>query len=177
MPRYLNKPVITAISVQTVWIVIVVIFFITLGVFHSKFYSFGPGPDLKIPFINIVIDTWWKWTGIEAYMMVDAAVRVYCSNVVDPWVMTVALGPQGSLDMTQSMTLFFVNLYWTMPMVKALFAMALGFTQVDFLLSEIVTIFITGLVSSTYIVYNKPYMPFNYGYKFLPRKQYTQQQQ
>ena len=170
-----NKQVALAIGVQSAWVCCVVAYFSWLDVFESSFYRFGPSEELKIPFINIAIDTWGKWFGLLVYMIGDSAVRVYTNNIVDPWVTTVALAPRGKLDMTQMRTLLLVNFYWTMPMVKALFAIAIGLTQIDLLAAEIVTIFITNFITSGYVVLRKPYNTTQEQPQKSPRRRASQE--
>lgn len=150
-----NKKVIIASCVYTIWTLIVVLSFLELGVIRSDFYRFGPSSTLVIPFINIHIDNWWRWSEIAIYCVLNQGIGIYVGDMIYPWIVNTAMDPESKLDMSPLITWILTNIYFILPGLDRLFTFAISYTQIDFLLLQLITTVFVGSCTNGWIIFNK----------------------
>ena len=67
-----------AITVLMVWLVIVLVSFNTIGLFHSDFMRFGPHPTTKI--MTLTIDSWHNWWLVAMASFLSTCVNDFFSD-------------------------------------------------------------------------------------------------
>ena len=72
-----------AISCLMVWLVIVLISFNSIGLFHSDFMHLGPSPKTKI--MTITIDTWHEWSMVAVASFTSTCFNDFFSDSLTPF--------------------------------------------------------------------------------------------
>lgn len=150
----LPKNVIRGTIACLIWKVVVLILWSTLGMYRSKYYSFGPSDSLYLAFVDVAIDTPVKYAAIMCYIVAECALKVYSGDLVYPWINTVVMNPGVEVPHDLRIAYAVTNLYWGVNCFNTIFFFALGFAQVDFALAIGMTSLISGMVTSYIVVFD-----------------------
>jgi len=76
-----------ALAAVVVWLLVHAATFYYLGVFDSRYFSFGPHPRLW--FVGAVIDTWHRWMALVGVRVVGVCLETLVDDAIPRWVRTV----------------------------------------------------------------------------------------
>ncbi len=148
------RNIITGICINTIWKIIVVVLWISLGMFSSDYYRFGPSDTLMLAFVDIPINTWPKYMVIISYVIIDCLLKVVSGDFVYPWINAVVMNPSITIKQNKSTTYILTNYYWGLNSFNTIFFFALSMSQVDFALVGAISGIIAGMISSYYVIFD-----------------------
>jgi len=153
--RELPKSVLYGILTGNIWILVVMALWVSLGMYNSSYYKFGPSDTMILAFTNIAINTWPKYIGIVFYIIFSCFMTVISGDWVYPWINAVVMNPEATLQTHKSYAYAVVNYFWFINSLYNIFFFALTYTQVDLALFTIGGSCIGGLISSYFIIFDK----------------------
>jgi len=152
----MNSPIIATI-VNVVWLVTVVSVFSGMG-FLNRYIAFGPNSELT--FLNVVIDTWEKWTILIIYTLASNVVQIYTSDVIYPWIVTQVQNIKTPLIYSKGGTISMVLFYNFSVTFGSFIGIYIVFTQADFMIATIIAQLITNAITTCiYIKKKDEYLP------------------
>ena len=126
-----------AIMVLMVWLIIVLISFNTIGLFHSDFMRFGPHPTTKI--MTLTIDTWHNWWLVAMASFLSTCVNDFFSDSLSPFFLnTIQDHKTKYLPYTKTTCYIILQLWSTYCCLMSIFSVGLLMSQIDFLLIRLV---------------------------------------
>jgi len=141
-------------AVLVVWSAVMLSIFFALGVLHSSFFRFGPGPDLK--FMSIKIDTIEEWGLLAIYCCVDTMIKSFGHDAVIPWVNHTVSDPKCTmLPYSKATCLIIIEIYFSYVHLSHVFKFFLTLTQIDFILISAVSDLGIKIYSYTAYMQNK----------------------
>lgn len=115
------------------WGGVVVCMFWWTGVLRSKFVQFGPNDGIK--FLDFRIDTWWRWTLVAAFGVMDSAIWELAHQALHPWAINSVLDPKTPhLPYSKLTCLAVMESYYLHGMLVGPFAFYMSLTQLDLVL-------------------------------------------
>ena len=67
------------------WLCIVLVSFYDIGLFHGNYMQMGPSSNTK--FMDITLDTWYKWSMVAVFTGVSTCVNDFMSDSISPWLL------------------------------------------------------------------------------------------
>ena len=126
-----------AISVLMVWLIIVLISFNTIGLFHSDFMRFGPHPTTKI--MTLTIDTWHNWWLVAMASFLSTCVNDFFGDSLSPFFLnTIQDHKTKYLPYSKTTCYIILQLWSTYCCLMSIFSVGLLMSQIDFLLIRLV---------------------------------------
>jgi hypothetical protein len=68
------------------WMLVTLLGYLYLGVYHSSYFTFGPNANLH--FVGAPIDTWSKWGCLLAARVLSAITEAALGDLIEPWIIT-----------------------------------------------------------------------------------------
>ena len=158
IPRFFfNDKRVTAL-ILVVWLITIFLIFLSLGVLHSDFFRFGPGP--KLHFMSIVIDTYQEWMLLALYCCVDKLVQSFGHDSIILWQTHTLADPKcKSLPYSKSTCLLITETYYAYLHFSYIFKFFLSFTQFDFVLIAALSDMVMKIYSYSSYMEHKTYDP------------------
>ena len=126
-----------AITVLMVWLVVVLISFNTIGLFHSDFMRFGPHPTTKI--MTLTIDTWHNWWLVAMASFLSTCVNDFFGDSLSPFFLnTIQDHKTKYLPYSKTTCYIILQLWSTYCCLMSIFSVGLLMSQIDFLLIRLV---------------------------------------
>jgi len=150
--RPIKKTVVISVIFSYIWFTFEMILWLSLGVYHSSYYSYGPSKDLILPFTNIVIDTWIKWIALIIHTFASNIIETIIGDMVYPWITSVVLNPEVPLYHNNRNTIIIVNLFFTVKSLSTLLFFMISFAQFDIAFTAVLSQLLAGLYSTTKVV-------------------------
>ena len=133
IPSFLFTDKRVSCVVLMVWLVVIFCIFFSMGVLHSSFFRFGP--SVKLHFMTVNVDTWFKWCLLSVYCCVDTLIKSFGHDSLVPWFTTALADPKSTaLPYAKGMCLLIVEVYYMYVHFSYIFKFFLSFTQFDFVL-------------------------------------------
>jgi hypothetical protein len=126
-----------AISVLMVWLIIVLVSFNTIGLFHSDFMRFGPHPTTKI--MTLTIDTWHNWWLVAMASFLSTCVNDFFGDSLSPFFLnTIQDHKTKYLPYSKTTCYIILQLWSTYCCLMSIFSVSLLMSQIDFLLIRLI---------------------------------------
>ena len=90
---YARSPMKALVAVA-IWMLVYGVVFDLLGVFDSRYFSFGPHPLLK--FVGAPIDTWQRWGALVGVRVVGVFLETLVDDAIPRWIRTTFWNPPTS---------------------------------------------------------------------------------
>ena len=120
-----------------VWLIIVLISFNTIGLFHSDFMRFGPHPTTKI--MTLTIDTWHNWWLVALASFMSTCVNDFFGDSLSPFFLnTIQDHKTKYLPYSKTTCYIILQLWSTYCCLMSIFSVGLLMSQIDFLLIRLV---------------------------------------
>jgi len=120
-----------------IWLIITQIGYMSLGVFNSDYFSFGPSERLK--FINAPIDTWFKWVVLASFRLIGTVAEVASGDMIGPWITTTIQDEhKKTLPFPAWKCKMIVQMFYFYHDFNSMFSVFLALTQVDMALIVII---------------------------------------
>lgn len=122
-----------AITCLMVWLVIVLLAFNSIGLFHSDFTRLGPSPTTKI--MTLTIDTWDRWMMVAVASFTSTCFNDFFSDSLTPFFLnTIQDQKTKYLPYTKTTCYIILQLWSVYCSLMSIFSVGLLMSQVDFLL-------------------------------------------
>ena len=126
-----------AITVLMVWLIVVLISFNTIGLFHSDFMRFGPHPTTKI--MTLTIDTWHNWWLVAMASFLSTCVNDFFGDSLSPFFLnTIQDHKTRYLPYSKTTCYVILQLWSTYCCLMSIFSVGLLMSQIDFLLIRLI---------------------------------------
>lgn len=155
MTKPLPKNVIYAIIVSATWMLVEIALWTWMEIRKSDYYSWGPSSTFSLPFTDIIVDTWAKWTALMIHTTVSVSIGVFSADMFYPWMGSVALNPEVPILHNRLHTWIAVNFFWFISSVNGLMFFMLIYSQFDVALNSACTAVIMGMYSSHRAIHDK----------------------
>lgn len=116
-----------------IWMGILLFIFLSLGITNSQFLSFGPSKETI--FLNIIIDTWGKWSLLSVFMFFNTLFKVFIDESVYPFISNYIQDPKCQvISYSKNSCMYICLTYYFYVNIISILSIAGSFTQIDFLL-------------------------------------------
>jgi hypothetical protein len=121
------------ISVLMVWLVVALVGFQSIDLFHTQFMTFGPSPETKL--MTLTIDTWGKWSMVAITSFVSTCISDFTGDALIPWVTNCVQDYKAKYIPYSKITIYIIlQLYAVYCNCASIFAISLMMSQIDFLM-------------------------------------------
>lgn len=140
-----------ASNVVFVWLAITFIMLLSFGFASSEFVNFGPND--KLLFLGIKINTWGKWAGVCIYTFINQIVTTYGLETISPWMINnVQNREYRVLSLGKAQTLFYINIWYTYMWMSRIFGIQVFLSQLDIMCLVLITdLLCTNYVTKKYL--------------------------
>jgi len=122
-----------AITLLMIWLVILLVSFNTIGLFHSDFMRFGPSENTKI--MSLTIRTWDDWILVTCASFFSTCVNDFFSDALAPFFTnTIQDHKTKYLPYSKTTCYIILQLYSAYCCLMSVFSVGLLMSQIDFLL-------------------------------------------
>lgn len=126
-----------AIGCLMVWLVIVLVAFNSIGLFHSEFIRLGPSPTTKI--MSLTIDTWDKWFMVATASFTSTCFNDFFSDSLSPFFLNTIQDQKTKYLPYSKFTCYVILQLWSIYCgLMSIFSVGLLMSQIDFLLIRLV---------------------------------------
>ena len=120
-----------AVTVLMVWLIIVMSIFKDIGLLDTSFMTFGPSSTAK--FMGVVLDSWYKWSMVAGFTLVNTSINDFMSDAISPWILnTITDHKSKYIPYPKYMCLGIAQLWAIYCNLMSVFGMFLAMTQIDF---------------------------------------------
>jgi hypothetical protein len=148
-----------------VWLVIVLIIFSQMGLFHSEFVRFGPSPTTT--YVGITLDTWEKWSAVAIFSAVSSFMNDMANESLEPFFLCVIRDVKGRYIPFSKLSCVLLTQAWTIyASVMSLFALYTFFSQADFVLIKLIVGLLVNMYSTIRYLRNKKHEPVKFAQYF-----------
>ena len=93
------------------------------------------GPSDKVKFLNVAIHSWFRWSLVAAFCMIDSAIGEVAHEAIHLWEINTVLDPKTlTLPYSRTVCLLILESYYLHSVLIRPFALWLSLTQFDFAL-------------------------------------------
>jgi hypothetical protein len=126
-----------AIGVLITWLVMVLVAFQSIGLFHSDFMRFGPSATTRI--MTITIDTWHEWWLVAGASFLSTCMNDFFSDALSPFFINTIQDHKTKYLPYSKITCYVILQLWsTYCCLMSIFSIGLLMSQIDFLLIRMV---------------------------------------
>jgi hypothetical protein len=125
-----------AITCLMIWLVIVLLAFNSIGLFHSDFTRLGPSPTTKI--MTLTIDTWDRWFMVAFASFTSTCFNDFFSDSLSPFFLNTIQDQKTKYLPYSKLTCYVILQLWSIYCgLMSIFSVGLLMSQIDFLLIRI----------------------------------------
>jgi hypothetical protein len=122
-----------AIGCLMTWLIIVLLAFNSIGLFHSDFTRLGPSPTTKI--MTLTIDTWDRWFMVAVASFTSTCFNDFFSDSLTPFFLNTIQDQKTKYLPYSKLTCYIIMQLWSVYCgLMSIFSVGLLMSQVDFLL-------------------------------------------
>lgn len=122
-----------AITCLMCWLVVVLLAFNSIGLFHSDFIRLGPSPTTKI--MSITIDTWHEWSMVAIASFTSTCFNDFFSDSLTPFFLNTVQDQKTKYLPYSKLTCYVILQLWSVYCgLMSIFSVGLLMSQIDFLL-------------------------------------------
>ena len=126
-----------AITCLMVWLLVVVLAFNSIGLFHSDFTRLGPSPTTKI--MTLTIDTWDRWIMVAMASFTSTCFNDFFSDSLTPFFLNTIQDQKTRYLPYSKATCYIILQLWSVYCaLMSIFSVGLLMSQVDFLIIRLV---------------------------------------
>ena len=122
-----------AVVVLMVWLAIVMTLFKDIGLLETSFMIFGPSSTAK--FMGVVLDTWYKWSMVAGFTLINTSINDFMSDAISPWIINTITDHKSKYIPYPKYVCLLISQLWSIYCnLMSVFGMFLAMTQIDFVL-------------------------------------------
>lgn len=150
-----------AVAVLMVWLIIVMSLFKDIGLLDTSFMTFGPSTTAK--FMGVVLDTWYKWSMVAGFTLVNTSINDFMSDAISPWILnTITDHKSKYIPYPKYICLSIAQLWAIYCNLMSVFGMFLAMTQIDFVLIRMMADLTVNTYTNLKFMRFKEYSPSKY---------------
>jgi hypothetical protein len=150
-----------AVCFLMVWLLVVVIVFKDIGLLDTKFMNWGPSPNTV--FMGMVLDSWYKWTLVACFTLVNTSINDFMSDAISPWILNTITDHKTKYLPYSKITCLAISQLWSVYCnVMSVFGLFLAMTQVDFVMIRMVADLTVNVYTNLRFMKNKVTSPEKY---------------
>lgn len=162
-----------AISIVTIWMVVVVSSLNSLNVMHSDFMTFGPSNHTK--FMTVDIDTWPKWGMLSSATFLNTFITDFMADAISPWIQNTIQDHKTKYLPYRKFTCYSICQMWSIYCaVMGIFNVSLMMSQIDFLFIRLMADLLVSTVTIYKFIRHKIVDPVKYNMWGEERLAYVQ---
>jgi len=121
------------------------------GFINSTFFRFGPSAEIY--FFKMPIDTWFKWSGLAVYVILNQIFTTYGLQTISPWMIhSVENRAVRAINMPDWQALSVIEIWYMYMWVGRVISIQILLIQIDFLLMILVVdLIITFIINKKYL--------------------------
>ena len=122
-----------AITCLMAWLLVVLLAFNSIGLFHSDFTRLGPSPTTKI--MTLTIDTWDRWFMVAVASFTSTCFNDFFSDSLTPFFLNTIQDHKTKYLPYSKLTCYIILQLWSVYCgLMSIFSVGLLMSQVDFLI-------------------------------------------
>ena len=150
-----------AVCILMIWLLVVVFVFKDIGLLDTKFMNWGPSANTV--FMGMVLDSWYKWSMVACFTLVNTSINDFMSDAISPWILnTITDHKTRYLPYTKCTCLAISQLWSIYCNVMSVFGLFLAMTQVDFVMIRMVADLTVNVYTNLRFMKNKVTCPEKY---------------
>lgn len=150
-----------AVGVLMVWLIIVMSLFKDIGLLDTSFMTFGPSTTAK--FMGVPLDTWYKWSMVAGFTLINTSVNDFMSDAISPWILnTITDHKSKYIPYPKYVCLAIAQLWSIYCNLMSVFGMFLAMTQIDFVLIRMMADLTVNTYTNLKFMRNKEYSQSKY---------------
>lgn len=147
-----------ATSIVVAWLAILVAVFASVSRRTSNKFiqlGFGPSPDLYL--LDVHINTWGRWFGMNLMVFVHTIVQSLLSEIIQPWMSTHVYTTDNRVILRYSKptTMTLANMYGVCSVIMQAISLYITFTQVDIMLVRVIATIMVITLTTYYSIRHK----------------------
>ena len=116
---------------------LVIVLFYDMGLFKGQYTHFGPSPETK--FMQMTLDTWYKWNMVAFFTAVNTCINDFMSDAISPWLLNTITDHKTKYIPYPKYQCLLISQMWTLYCgIMGIAGIMISLTQIDFVLIRIV---------------------------------------
>ena len=125
-----------AVFVLLSWLLLVLGVFKTMGLFDTRFMTFGPSPDTL--FMGVALDSWDRWWLVAVFTFLNSSVNDFMSDALSTWILnTITDHKNQYLPYSKAQCLAIAQAWGFYVNIMSIIGLFLVLTQVDFVVIRV----------------------------------------
>jgi hypothetical protein len=154
------------IACISVWFMICLIGFTSLGIFGSEYMNFGPSDTLT--YMGMKIQTISRYMTVVGFVVISTAINDFASDAIGPWIQNTVMDHKTRTIPYSKFTIVFITQTWALYCgTMSVASIALVFAQFDLILIRLVVDLIVNQYTIKRFLVNKTHDPYRYHTEFL----------
>jgi hypothetical protein len=147
-----------AVAVLMLWLTVVMTVFKDIGLLDTSFMQFGPCDTAK--FMGVVLDTWYKWSMVAGFTLVNTSINDFMSDALSPWILNTITDHKTRFIPYRKLVCLSITQIWSAYCnIMSVFAIFLAMSQIDFVLISTVSDMAMKVYSYSSYMADKTYTP------------------
>ena len=154
------------IACISVWFMVCLIGFTSLGIFGSEYMRVGPSDTLT--YMGMKIQTMTRYMTVVVFVVISTAVNDFASDAISPWIQNTVMDHKTRTIPYSKFTIVFITQTWALYCgTMSVASIALVFAQFDLIMIRLVVdLFVNQYTIRRFLV-NKTHDPYRYHTEFL----------
>lgn len=125
------------VAVLMAWLFCVLMLFYDIGLFHGQYMRMGPTPDTM--FMQIKLDTWYKWGMVAVFTAVNTCVNDFMSDSISPWLLNTITDHKTKYIPYPKYQCLLISQLWSLYCgIMGIAGIMISLTQVDFVIIRLI---------------------------------------
>lgn len=149
------------VAVLMLWLAIVCAGFYHIGLLNTSYMAFGPSSTTV--FMNVTLDTWYKWSLVAIFTVINTAVNDFSGDALGPWMINVITDIKTRYIPYSKVTCVIITQMYTIyGVMMSIFTIHLILSQVDFVFIRLLTDIAVSFWTQLRYLRNKEFNPGKY---------------
>lgn len=149
------------VAVLMLWLAIVCAGFYHIGALNTSYMTFGPSATTV--FMNVTLDTWYKWSLVAIFTVINTAINDFSGDSLGPWMINVITDIKTRYIPYSKVTCVTITQMYTIyGVLMSIFTIHLILSQVDFVFIRLLTDIIVSFWTQLRYLRNKEFNPNKY---------------
>jgi hypothetical protein len=154
------------IACISVWFVICLIGFTSLGIFGSEYMRVGPSDTLT--YMGMRIQTMSRYLTVVGFVVISTAINDFASDAISPWIQNTVMDHKTRTIPYSKFTIVFITQTWSLYCgTMSVASIALVFAQFDLIMIRLVVDLMVNQYTIRRFLANKSHDPYRYHTEFL----------
>ena len=125
---------------------------------RSDLDLFKWGPNVSLLFLDIVIDTWAKWTALIIFITITQILKVFADEIISPFILNSIMDhKEKEMFFSYFETQIICQTYYTFSGITKVIYVSIAISQIDCILVVLFTDIIVSIYTTNIFLRNKTY--------------------